>query len=131
VVPLLTILCPLLQITHRLKLGPLVLVRQGRVAIGDPVGAALQSKLTLVLIGERPGLSAADSVGAYLTYGPAPGLTDESRNCVSNIRPGGLSFHAAAIKLAALIITSLQKQLSGIQLKDADETNYGGAMLDQ
>lgn len=83
-VGLLDALIPLL-VADGLKLAPISLVEQGRVAIGDDIGYGLKAKLSLILIGERPGLSAADSLGAYLTYNPKPGLTDESRNCVSNI----------------------------------------------
>jgi len=101
-----------------ISIGPICLVEQGRVAIGDDIGHHLKAKLSLLLIGERPGLSAADSVGAYLTYKPTPGLTDESRNCVSNIRPAGLNYKRAADKLFYLIQESLSRKLSGVHLKD-------------
>ncbi len=78
---LLAILIPKL-LAAKLTLAPLCLVEQGRVAIGDDIARGLKAKLSLMLIGERPGLSAADSMGAYLTYNPRPGLTDESRNCI-------------------------------------------------
>jgi ethanolamine ammonia-lyase small subunit len=74
--------------------------------------------MTVLLIGERPGLSAADSMGAYLTFGPRPGLTDESRNCISNIRPEGLDYAAAADRLLHLIGASMRLGLSGVGLKD-------------
>jgi ethanolamine ammonia-lyase small subunit len=116
-VPLLRLLLPELAAAG-LRLGPLVLAEQGRVALGDEVGHLLKARLVLVLIGERPGLSAPDSLGAYLTHAPCPGLTDEARNCVSNIRPAGLPYAAAAAKLAWLLREALRRQLSGVALKD-------------
>ena len=74
----------------RLSLGPVCLVSNARVAIGDEIGALLKARLVAVLIGERPGLSSPNSMGLYLTMNPVPGMTDESRNCISNIREGGL-----------------------------------------
>jgi ethanolamine ammonia-lyase small subunit len=102
----------------KLKLAPLCMVQQGRVAIADQIGNALKAKLSLILIGERPGLSAADSMGAYLTYGPKPGLKDNARNCISNIRLGGLSNAAACHKIFYLIQEAFKKELSGVELKD-------------
>jgi ethanolamine ammonia-lyase small subunit len=116
-IPVLRILIPLLQ-TSNFSIAPLCLVRQGRVAIGDETGALLAAKFSVVLIGERPGLSSPDSMGAYLTYGPAIGLTDESRNCVSNIRPEGLDYVAAAEKIYYLLTESFKLQYSGVALKD-------------
>jgi ethanolamine ammonia-lyase small subunit len=115
--PLLRQLVPALQ-QAGLRLGPLVLAEQARVALGDEVGHLLGARLVLVLIGERPGLSAPDSLGAYFTYDPRPGLTDEARNCVSNIRPAGLGYAAAAAKLCWLLSEALRRQLSGVGLKD-------------
>ncbi|MGI4734711.1 MAG: ethanolamine ammonia-lyase subunit EutC [Janthinobacterium lividum] len=115
--PLLRALLPLLQ-QLGFHLGPLALAEQARVALGDEVGHLLRAQLVLVLIGERPGLSAPDSLGAYFTYGPRPGLTDEARNCVSNIRPAGLPYPAAAAKLSWLLHEALRRQLSGVALKD-------------
>lgn len=115
--PLLRRLLPALAAAG-LRLGPLVLAEQARVALGDEVGSLLKARLVLVLIGERPGLSAPDSLGAYLTYAPRPGLTDEARNCVSNIRPAGLPYAAAAARLAWLLREALRRQLSGVGLKD-------------
>jgi ethanolamine ammonia-lyase small subunit len=114
---LLLVLIPLLTAVN-FKLAPLSLVEQGRVAIGDDIGNGLRTKLSLMLIGERPGLSSADSLGAYLTYSPKPGLTDEMRNCVSNIRPGGLSYKNAAKKIFYLINEAFKRKLSGVALKD-------------
>jgi ethanolamine ammonia-lyase small subunit len=116
-VPLLHLLVPELAAAG-LRLGPLVLAEQARVALGDEVGHILNARLVLVLIGERPGLSAPDSLGAYFSYAPRPGLTDEARNCVSNIRPAGLPYAAAATKLAWLLREAVRRQLSGVALKD-------------
>ena len=102
----------------RPRLPPVVLVRQGRVALGDEVGALFGARLTVMLIGERPGLSAADSLGAYLTFGPRVGLTDAARNCVSNIRAGGLVPEAAASRIAWLVDRAFALSLTGIALKD-------------
>jgi len=113
-------LIPLLK-QSVLTIAPLVIVEQGRVAIADEVGSILQAKLSLILIGERPGLSSPDSMGAYITYQPSPGKTDESRNCISNIRPEGLGYDLAAEKIAKLIKASLQLKLSGIKLKDEEQ----------
>lgn len=98
--------------------APLVLAHRGRVAIGDPIGALLKAQLSLVLVGERPGMSSSNSLGAYLTYAPQPGKTDESRNCLSNIREGGLSVDEAVFTLLSLIRESTRLKLSGVQLKD-------------
>jgi len=114
---LLEILIPML-LSAKLKLAPLCLVEQGRVAIGDDIGKGLNVKLSILLIGERPGLSSADSIGAYLTYNPQPGLTDESRNCISNIRPQGLTNKPAADKIYYLINEAFKRKLSGVKLKD-------------
>lgn len=104
-------------------IGPVVLVAQGRVAIGDEIGARMQARLALVLIGERPGLSSADSLGAYLTFAPVPGTRDSARNCVSNIHAHGLLPEAAADKIAWLIREALRRQLTGIGLKEAAPTD--------
>ncbi|MET0298981.1 MAG: ethanolamine ammonia-lyase subunit EutC [Flavitalea sp.] len=117
---LIALLDELLPLLKHLRLSPITLVRQGRVAIADHVASILESKIALILIGERPGLTATDSIGAYLTFNPRPGLTDESRNCVSNIRPGGLSFSEAAAKIFYLISEANRLQLSGVMLKDND-----------
>jgi ethanolamine ammonia-lyase small subunit len=99
-------------------LSPVALVRGGRVAVGDEIGHALGARIVAVLIGERPGLSAPDSLGVYLTYGPRPGLTDESRNCISNVRPEGLPPAAAAGPLLYLLHEMRSRKLSGVGLKD-------------
>jgi len=117
VVPVLERLLPKLQATEW-TLAPLVLVEQGRVAIGDPIAQWIQARLSLVLIGERPGLSSPDSLGAYLTWNPSPGRTDAERNCISNIRPEGLGYDAAAERIFVLMTESRRRQLSGVALKE-------------
>ena len=100
------------------KLGPIVVATQGRVALGDQIGACLGASMVLVLIGERPGLSSPDSLGAYLTWSPVVGRTNAERNCVSNIRPEGLPPDAAAETLAWLLTEARRRRLTGIELKD-------------
>lgn len=116
-IPVIKLLLEKLQ-KHQYRIAPICLLEGARVAISDETGSLLHSKLSLILIGERPGLSSADSMGAYLTYQPKVGLTDERRNCVSNIRPEGLQYQEAAEKLYYLIIQSLRLQFSGVALKD-------------
>jgi ethanolamine ammonia-lyase small subunit len=98
--------------------APIVIVEQGRVAIGDEIGEALDAALAVVLIGERPGLSSPDSLGVYLTWSPKPGRTEAERNCISNVRPEGLSYDLAAHKLIYLMTEARQLKLSGIGLKE-------------
>ncbi len=100
------------------RLSPVALVEQGRVAIADEIGEGLRSEMTLILIGERPGLTSPHSLGAYLTHGPRTGLTDERRNCVSNIRPDGLGYERAAEKIFYLLQEMKTHRLSGVGLKD-------------
>ena len=114
--PLLAALLPLLA--PRLSLAPLVIATQARVALADEIGALLQARLVLILLGERPGLSAPDSLGAYLTHAPQPGCNDAQRNCVSNIRPDGLPPALAAPRLAWLLHEALRRRVSGLALKD-------------
>ncbi|HET6576941.1 MAG TPA: ethanolamine ammonia-lyase subunit EutC [Gemmatimonadales bacterium] len=104
------------------RLAPAVVALQGRVALGDEIGALLQARLVLVLLGERPGLSAPDSLGAYLTWNPRPGRTDAERNCVSNIRPEGLVPAQAADRLCHLMLEAARRRLSGVALKDDRRT---------
>lgn len=100
------------------KTAPICLVEQGRVAVADEIGYLLKSKIVVVLIGERPGLTSPNSMGAYITFNPQVGITDESRNCVSNIRPEGMSSEAAAQKILYLLTEMKVKKISGVNLKD-------------
>lgn len=102
------------------SLAPIIVVKQGRVALADEVGEVLKTRLSLILIGERPGLTAADSMGIYFTYEPKVGKTDADKNCISNVREGGLSSKEAALKLENLIQSSFKLCLSGVGLKDSD-----------
>ena len=97
---------------------PVVLARQGRVALGDAIGESLGARLIVVMIGERPGLSSPDSLGLYLTYAPRTGRTDAQRNCISNVRPAGLNYTEAARKLDWLVSAALARGVTGIELKD-------------
>ena len=109
------------------RVAPPCVVQQGRVAVGDEVGQRLGARAVVVLIGERPGLSSPDSMGLYLTWMPRVGLTDASRNCISNVRPAGLPWEDAAYKLHYLLTQSRARQLSGVELKD-DTAGAGGAL---
>jgi ethanolamine ammonia-lyase small subunit len=126
-IPLLNTLLPRIR-AEGWSIGPVALVSQGRVAIGDEIGALLKVRLCLVLIGERPGLSAPDSLGLYLTYAPRPGRSDAERNCISNIHDAGLSCDAAAFRAVWLMREMLRRALSGVALKDeSDLAPIGGA----
>lgn len=105
------------------QLAPLTIIEQGRVAIGDEIGALLNADAVLVMIGERPGLSSPDSLGLYMTWAPEPGLKDDRRNCISNVRPAGLQMDEAARRLFLLLKEARQKKLSGVKLKDRSEDN--------
>ncbi len=98
--------------------APIVIAEQGRVALGDDIGEAMGAEAVAVLIGERPGLSAADSLGVYLTWQPRRGRTDAERNCISNIRPDGLPPEIAGDKLLWLIAAMRRLSLTGVALKD-------------
>jgi ethanolamine ammonia-lyase small subunit len=99
--------------------SPVIAVEQGRVAIGDEIGFCLGAAMSVIFIGERPGLSSSDSLGAYLTWNPRPGLTDAERNCISNIRTEGLSYTLAAHRLAFLMNEAKRVKLSGIGLSES------------
>lgn len=101
-----------------LSATPVALVENGRVAVGDETAALLGARMAVVLIGERPGLSSPHSLGVYMTYAPAPGCTDEARNCISNVRSGGLSVAEGVRKLCYLVEAAFARRLSGVHLKD-------------
>jgi ethanolamine ammonia-lyase small subunit len=122
--PLLSELLPQLS---SLSLAPVCVVEQGRVAIADEIGSALGAQLTVILIGERPGLSSPDSLGAYITWQPKPGRADAERNCISNIRAEGLSYIQAAAQISFYIAEAQRRQLSGIALKDESNLLAGQA----
>jgi ethanolamine ammonia-lyase small subunit len=103
------------------SIGPVAVVEQGRVAVGDAIGEALRARLVVVLIGERPGLSSPDSLGIYLTWSPRSGRTDAERNCISNVRPQGLAPAEAAARLAWLLAQARARRLTGVGLKDEHE----------
>jgi ethanolamine ammonia-lyase small subunit len=103
------------------RLAPVCVVEQGRVAIGDAIGGALQAPLAIVLIGERPGLSSPDSLGVYITWEPRPGRKDSERNCISNVREEGLGYTAAANRLHYYMQESSRLHMTGLGLKDPAE----------
>jgi ethanolamine ammonia-lyase small subunit len=102
----------------KIDIGRAVVATGARVALGDEIGVILEARMTVMLIGERPGLSAADSLGVYLTFAPSVGMTDEKRNCVSNIHGAGLGYDEAAAKIGWLIREGLARELTGVALKD-------------
>jgi ethanolamine ammonia-lyase small subunit len=114
-------LLPLIR-AQQWRLAPVLLATQARVALGDDTGEILQPRAVLTLIGERPGLSSPDSLGAYLTWEPRVGRKDNERNCISNIRSGGLSADEAAFKIGWLLREAFRRRLTGVTLKD--ESNY-------
>jgi ethanolamine ammonia-lyase small subunit len=101
-----------------IEIGHAVVASGTRVALGDEIGAILAARMIVMLIGERPGLSAPNSLGAYLTFAPRPGLTDAERNCVSNIHGSGLGYDEAAFRIAWLIREGLAREITGVALKD-------------
>lgn len=104
-----------------LSLAPVVIATQARVALADEVGEACGARIVAMLIGERPGLSSPDSLGVYLTLAPRRGRHDAERNCISNIRPAGLGYDAAAFKLAWLLREALRRGVTGVALKDESD----------
>ncbi|MEO8114891.1 MAG: ethanolamine ammonia-lyase subunit EutC [Phenylobacterium sp.] len=103
------------------RLPPVVIANQGRVALGDQVGELLGARLVILLVGERPGLSSPDSLGAYITFAPRVGRTDAMRNCVSNIRSAGLSHDQAAFRILWLAREALRLGHTGVDLKDESD----------
>jgi ethanolamine ammonia-lyase small subunit len=128
-VPMISALLPHAQ-KSGWSLAPVLLAGQGRVALGDDAAELLGARAVLVLIGERPGLSSPDSLGAYLTWAPRVGRKDGERNCISNIRRGGMSADEAAFKAHWLLREAMRRELTGVALKD--ESSYlleGGEMV--
>jgi ethanolamine ammonia-lyase small subunit len=113
------------------RVGPVILALHGRVAIGDPIGEALGARAVLVLIGERPGLSAADSLSAYLTWAPKTGRLDSERNCVSNVRPEGLETETAADKITWLLTEARRLGFTGVELKDRAGSSLTDSVQDR
>ena len=110
---------------HHWSVAPITIVSQGRVACGDDVGECFKAKITLILIGERPGLTSPDSMGLYVTWQPVRGKKDSSRNCISNIRPEGLGYEEACQKAYYLLKESFKRQISGVDLKDRSVSDNG------
>jgi ethanolamine ammonia-lyase small subunit len=121
----LPLLDEVLLLGQQWSVGPICVVEQGRVAVGDVIGAALSAEISVVLIGERPGLSSPDSLGIYVTWDPRPGRTDAERNCISNVRPEGLGYAAAAAMLVFYLREALRQKLTGVGLRlDFHPTSY-------
>ncbi|AMB45091.1 ethanolamine ammonia-lyase subunit EutC [Methylobacterium sp. AMS5] len=112
------------------RLAPVTIATQARVALGDAAGAALRARAVVVVIGERPGLSSPDSLGLYVTFDPKPGRSDAERNCISNVRPAGLSFELAAFKLNWLLTQAFSRGLTGVNLKDESDRMLEAAAPD-
>ena len=115
------LLAALIPRIEGLRIGAVVIATQARVALGDEIGQRVGAEMVLMLLGERPGLSSPDSLGAYLTWAPQPGRADSERNCVSNIRPAGLPVHEAAARIAWLAREAQRRRVTGIELKDDSE----------
>lgn len=115
--PLLAALAPMLD-REQWRMAPLTVAFEARVALGDEIGQRLGARQVAILIGERPGLTAPDSLGIYLTYDPRPGRTEAERNCISNVRPEGLTYELAARKLHFLMSEARIRKLTGVDLKE-------------
>jgi ethanolamine ammonia-lyase small subunit len=126
-IALLRRLLPLLA-ADSVGIGLAAVATGARVALGDEIGGVLGARMTVMLIGERPGLSAADSLGVYLTFAPVVGTTDEKRNCVSNIHGGGLGYDDAAARIGWLIREGLTRESTGVGLKDESGVRMGQAI---
>jgi ethanolamine ammonia-lyase small subunit len=113
------------------SMAPLVIVEQGRVAVADEIGELLDARLVVMLIGERPGLSSPDSMGLYMTWMPRVGRTDAERNCISNVRPAGLGYEAAASKLVHLLRAARRRAMSGVALKDESSQDAKAAACEK
>ncbi|MCX6294051.1 MAG: ethanolamine ammonia-lyase subunit EutC [Sphingobacteriales bacterium] len=116
-IPLINLLIPMLK-EKNYSIAPICVIEQGRVAISDETGFLFNSKISIILIGERPGLSATDSLGVYITYNPRVENNDALRNCISNIRPEGLVYEIAAKKIATLINEAMRLKMTGVGLKE-------------
>lgn len=112
------------------RVAPVVVATQARVALSDHIGELLRARVVVMLIGERPGLTSPDSLGIYITYAPKVGRQDSERNCISNVRPEGLNYAAAARKALWLVNEAMHLKLSGIGLKDqSDMAEIGAAEM--